>query len=50
MTMLQRSLSYLFNLATVDAIVGRLRRWLPPARLKNVLIGMAFLQLARRRP
>ena len=50
MTMLQRSLSYLFKLPTVDAIAGRLRRWLPPARLKNVLIDMALLQLARRRP
>jgi monooxygenase len=55
-TMLQRSPSYVFNLPTVDAIAGRLRRWLPGrlayllVRMKNVLVGMAFFQLARRRP
>jgi monooxygenase len=55
-TMLQRSPSYVFNLPSVDAIASRLRRWLPArlayrlVRMKNVLISMAFFQLARRRP
>ena len=55
-TMLQRSPSYVFNLPSVDAIAGSLRRWLPArlayrlVRMKNVLISMAFFQLARRRP
>jgi monooxygenase len=55
-TMLQRSPSYVFNLPTIDPIANRLRRWLPAGlvnplvRMKNVLIGMAFFQLARRRP
>jgi monooxygenase len=55
-TMLQRSPSYVFNLPTVDAMASALRRWLPArlayglVRMKNVLISMAFFQLARRRP
>ena len=55
-TMLQRSPSYVFNLPTVDAIANRLRRWLPArlayplVRMKNILVGAAFFQLARRRP
>jgi monooxygenase len=55
-TMLQRSPSYVFNLPSVDAIASALRRWLPArlayrlVRTKNVLISMAFFQLARRRP
>ncbi|MEP6886443.1 MAG: NAD(P)/FAD-dependent oxidoreductase [Gammaproteobacteria bacterium] len=55
-TMLQRSPSYMFSMPTVDAMANALRRWLPAglacqlARFKNVLIGMAFFQLARRRP
>ncbi|MEP6548198.1 MAG: NAD(P)/FAD-dependent oxidoreductase [Gammaproteobacteria bacterium] len=55
-TMLQRSPSYVFSMPTIDAMANGLRRWLPPglachlARLKNVLIGMALFQLARRRP
>ncbi len=55
-TMLQRSPSYVFSMPTVDVLANGLRRWLPAglacraARLKNVLIGMAFFQLARRRP
>jgi cation diffusion facilitator CzcD-associated flavoprotein CzcO len=55
-TMLQRSPSYVFSMPSVDAMANGLRRWLPAgvachvARLKNVLIGMAFFQLARRRP
>jgi monooxygenase len=55
-TMLQRSPSYVFSLPTVDAAAARLRRWLPArvayplVRMKNVLIGMMFFQLARRRP
>jgi cation diffusion facilitator CzcD-associated flavoprotein CzcO len=55
-TMLQRSPSYVFNLPAVDAIANRLRRWLPArlayplVRMKNVLVGAAFFQLARRRP
>lgn len=54
--MLQRSPSYVFSLPTVDAIAQRLRRWLPArmahplVRMKNVLIGMFFFQLARSRP
>lgn len=54
--MLQRSPSYVFSLPTNDVLANGLRRWLPAglachvARLKNVLIGMAFFQLARRRP
>jgi cyclohexanone monooxygenase len=55
-TMLQRSPSYVFNLPTVDVIAHTLRRWLPAPiaygliRMKNVLIGMLFFQLSRRRP
>jgi len=55
-TMLQRSPSYVFDLPSVDAIATRLRRWLPArlayrlVRTKNVLISMAFFQLARRWP
>ena len=55
-TMLQRSPSYVFSMPTVDAMANTLRRWLPAglacrvARLKNVFIGMAFFQFARRRP
>ena len=54
--MLQRSPSYVFNLPEVDAIANRLRRWLPGrlayplVRMKNVVVGAAFFQLARRRP
>jgi len=55
-TMLQRSPSYLFNLPTVDPIASRLGRWLPRrvacslVRMKNVCVGMAFYQFARRWP
>jgi monooxygenase len=55
-TMLQRSPSYVFNLPAVDAVANRLRRWLPArlayplVRMKNILVGVAFFQLARRRP
>ena len=55
-TMLQRSPSYVFNLPAVDAIANRLRRWLPArvayplVRMKNIVVGAAFFQLARRRP
>jgi cation diffusion facilitator CzcD-associated flavoprotein CzcO len=55
-TMLQRSPSYVFSMPTVDTLANGLRRWLPAslachlARLKNVLIGMVFFELARRRP
>jgi cation diffusion facilitator CzcD-associated flavoprotein CzcO len=54
--MLQRSPSYLFSLASVDAIANALRRWLPGrlayslVRWKNVLISVAFFQFARRFP
>jgi monooxygenase len=55
-TMLQRSPSYVFSLPTVDLIAANLRRWLPARvaypllRMKNVLIGMAIFQFARRWP
>lgn len=55
-TMLQRSPSYVVTRPAVDAIATGLRRWLPEGlaygltRWKNVLLGMFFFQLARRRP
>lgn len=55
-TMLQRSPSYVVTRPAKDAIALSLRRWMPMGaayklvRWKNVLLGMFFFQLARRRP
>ena len=55
-TMLQRSPTYIVSLPTVDRIANGLRRVLPArvayaaARWKNVLRGMFYYTLARRRP
>jgi monooxygenase len=55
-TMLQRSPSYVVSLPGKDPLARLLRkvlplRWLyPVVRWKNVLVQMAFFQLARRRP
>jgi len=55
-TMLQRSPTYIVSRPGEDAIAHRLRRLLPErlayaaTRWKNVLLGMFFYQLARRRP
>lgn len=55
-TMLQRSPSYVAALPAHDAIAHSLLRWLPArlahgiTRWKNVLIGMALFQLAKRKP
>ncbi|MBX3623005.1 MAG: NAD(P)/FAD-dependent oxidoreductase [Rhizobacter sp.] len=55
-TMLQRSPTYVVSRPAQDRIANVLRRWLPErtaytlTRWKNVLLGMYFFQLARRRP
>ncbi len=55
-TMLQRSPTYIISLPGEDAIANGLRRLLPSriaygiTRWKNVLLGMAFFGLSRRRP
>ena len=55
-TMLQRSPTYIVTRPGEDAIANKLRRLLPErlayraTRWKNVLLGMFFFQLARRRP
>lgn len=55
-TMLQRSPTYVVARPAEDAIANRLRRHLPLglayglARWKNVLLGMFFYQLCKRRP
>ncbi len=55
-TMLQRSPTYIVTRPAEDAIARQLRRLLPErlaygaTRWKNVLLGMMFFQLARRRP
>jgi monooxygenase len=55
-TMLQRSPSYVVTRPSEDRLAHWLRRYLPSglahglARWKNVLLGMFFYQLARRRP
>ena len=55
-TMLQRSPTYIVTRPGEDAIAQRLRRMMPErlayraTRWKNVLLGMFFFQLARRRP
>jgi cation diffusion facilitator CzcD-associated flavoprotein CzcO len=55
-TMLQRSPSYIASLSAKDPVADRLRGRVSPefaykiVRWKNVLMGMAFFQLSRRRP
>ena len=55
-TMLQRSPTYVVARPSEDAIANALRRWLPArlayrlTRWKNVMLGMVFYRLARRRP
>jgi cation diffusion facilitator CzcD-associated flavoprotein CzcO len=55
-TMLQRSPSYVVSLPSQDRVANLLRRLLPAraayalTRWKNVLLGMFFYNLARRRP
>ncbi len=55
-TMLQRSPTYVVSRPAEDAFANRLRRWLPPmlaygiTRWKNVLLGMWFYGLTRRKP
>ena len=55
-TMLQRSPTYIVTRPGQDAIAHKLRRMLPEGlayaatRWKNVLLGMFFFQLARRKP
>ena len=55
-TMLQRSPTYIVSLPAEDRIANGLRRVLPTktayalSRWKNVLMGMIFYRLARRRP
>jgi cation diffusion facilitator CzcD-associated flavoprotein CzcO len=54
--MLQRSPTYMVSRPSEDAIANRLRRQLPAmlayqvTRWKNVLLGMWFFRLARRKP
>jgi len=55
-TMLQRSPTYVVSRPVQDAIANGLRKYLPGklayalTRWKNVLLGMLFFNLARRRP
>ena len=55
-TMLQRSPTYVVARPAEDALANRLRRRLPPGlaygltRWKNVLLGMVFYRLCKRRP
>lgn len=55
-TMLQRSPTYVVSRPAEDKVANALRRYLPPAlayalaRWKNVLLGMVFYQLCKRRP
>ncbi|CAN5248905.1 NAD(P)/FAD-dependent oxidoreductase [soil metagenome] len=55
-TMLQRSPSYVASRPAHDALAIRLRKWLPAktayglTRWKNVLLGLFFFGLARRKP
>jgi cation diffusion facilitator CzcD-associated flavoprotein CzcO len=54
--MLQRSPTYVVARTSVDAYAAKLRRWLPArlahgaTRWKNVLFGMYFFNLCRRKP
>jgi len=55
-TMLQRSPTFVVNLPRIDAMAGKLRRYLPKrtagslTRWKNIALSMYFYQYARRRP
>jgi monooxygenase len=55
-TMLQRSPTYVVSRPSEDALANRLRRWLPSrlayglTRWKNVLFGMYFFNLCRKKP
>ena len=55
-TMLQRSPTYIVARPGEDALANWLRRWLPATsaygitRWKNVLLGMLFYRMARKRP
>ena len=55
-TMLQRSPTYVVSRPAEDALANRLRKWLPAMaaynliRWRNVLFGMWFFRLARRKP
>lgn len=55
-TMLQRSPTYIMSLPAQDQIANVLRRYLPGklaygiTRWKNVLLGMLFFKLSKRRP
>ena len=55
-TMLQRSPTYVVSRPAEDRVANALRRYLPSrlayglSRWKNVLLGMVFYQLCRRRP
>jgi cation diffusion facilitator CzcD-associated flavoprotein CzcO len=54
--MLQRSPTYVVSRPAEDALANRLRKWLPAKlaygliRWKNVLFGMYFFNLARKKP
>lgn len=55
-TMLQRSPTYVVSRPAEDALANTLRRWLPAKlaygliRWKNVLFGMYFFRMARKKP
>jgi cation diffusion facilitator CzcD-associated flavoprotein CzcO len=55
-TMLQRSPTYVVARPAADPVAAKLRRWLPArlahgaTRWKNVLMGMYFFNLCRRKP
>ena len=55
-TMLQRSPTYVVSRPAEDALANNLRRWFPPMlaygliRWKNVLFGMYFFRMARKKP
>lgn len=55
-TMLQRSPTYVVSRPAEDALANKLRAWLPAklayglTRWKNVLFGMYFFRLARKKP
>lgn len=55
-TMLQRSPTYVVSRPAEDGVANKLRRALPPklaysvTRWKNVLLGMLFFNMARKRP
>src|SRR5438309_21555 len=55
-TMLQRSPTYVVSRPAEDAMANRLRKWLPAMlaynliRWRNVLFGMWFFRLARKKP